>query len=736
MPESTKILVVDNDSIDLQIIVPMLKSFGYNAVTASSGLEALARLSGDIRMILLDVMMPGMDGFEVARRIRAHPEYGDVPIIMVTSLSRNEDRLDAVQAGANDFVSKPLDRVELKVRIASHLKLKEAQDKRRESDIRYRMLVENSPVGILRCNRSGEIGEINAAAANLFRISGREAGSPQNLFENPALSAAGVSESLKDCLESGATIVKEFPVAGQGDKHARLYVVPFRDRGGAVSGLQVVCEDISDQRRAEELSRRRTRLRAFAEMARGAAKHFSEALEKIGEECIRGLAAIDSGAYMEATPSLREIRVAAARASQTLRLLEKFSRGYSKRDTLGWAAFDFSDAVSDGVEASMPSWKTESAAKGININLECDFVGGCFIEGERPDVVDVAAHLIRNAAEAMPAGGNLRVKTSRERDYAVLEVEDEGEGMTQEEMQRIGFPFRTSKESHLGLGLAVSLGIIRRHFGTFAIASKKGRGTIFTARFPLTASQKKETEESTVEILASNPKTLFLDPDESIRRRFATGHQGKGPMYFARSIEEAMQIVNEKNIDAIVCSEVIESSRIVQLSKRVSVFCASKGMVRPPFIILASKEGSDPSDNILQEGYVGRIVDKSMDVGDLMEIVAQQVLLAISGPRISGTLGQLDILDVVQMMQLSGRQLVLELISQEGKRGLLYISKGVMCHAQFGESEGEDAAYCALSLRSGSFTTLPWAEPGRATINIPGDVLLMEAARRRDEVIP
>ena len=734
MPSLDKILVVDDDKISLKAIDHLLKSFGYSTVTATSGPEALERLAPDTRMVLLDVMMPDMDGFEVTRRIREHPEYGNIPIIMVTALTRREDRLAAVQAGANDFVSKPLDRVELEIRIASHLKLKEAQDRRRESDARYRILVENSPVGILCCSSQGEITEINAAATDLFGIpSGGPAG-PQNLFGNPELSASGVSDFLKSCLESDEMVVNEFPLGAQEDKYARLYVVPVRDREGHAPGLQVVAEDISDQRRMQELSRRGTRLRAFAEMARGSVRHFSDALENIDKHVTVGITAVDAQAYNDVRTSLEEIQAAGRRASQTLNLLDKFSRGYSKRDTPTWAAFDFSDAVREALDVTEPSWKGEPVEKGIEIKLEASLVEECYVEGERSDVVEVAVHLIRNAAEAMQHGGILGVKTFSQGDHAVLEVRDDGIGMTQEQLKKIGYPFWTSKQSHAGLGLAVSCGIIRRHFGTFSITSKRGRGTLFTVKLPLTARRKEDLQDRTLEILAANPKTLFFDPDEGIKGKFSSELQSKGPVYFARSVEEAVQVVHEKNIDAIVCSDALPAAEMVEFSKKVSLFGASKGTVRPPFIMLAQGERAALSGHGLSEAYVNRVVEKSIDIGHLMQIVGDEVRSAMSRPRIAGTLGQIDVLDVVQMMLLSGQSLVLEVMSHEGRRGLLYISNGEICHAKCGGLEGEEALYWALGLRSGSFSTLAWVAPERTTIDRPGQMLLVEAARRRDEL--
>jgi PAS domain S-box-containing protein len=733
MASLKKILVVDDDSINLKAIDHLLRSFGYSTVTASSGPEALEQLSQDIQMVLLDVMMPEMDGFEVARRIRAHPDYGDVPIIMVTGLTRKEDRLAAVQAGANDFVSKPLDRVELDIRISSHLKLKEAQDRRRESDARYRMLVENSPVGILSCNRNGEITEINAAAANLFDIPYGEAGVRHNLFDNPELNPSGVADSLRACLESGEMVVNELPVGTQGNKHARLYVVPLWDRDGSASGLQVVSEDISDQKRVDELNRRGTRLRAFAEMARGAVMHFSDALDKIVQNADAGLAAVESDNAAGVRPALDQILTVAERSSQTLRLLEKFARGYSKRDTPTWTSLDFSEAVREALESTKPSWAVEPAKRGVEIKLEFDFVKGCLVAGDKGDLVEMAGHLIRNAAEAMQRGGSLRVRTSLQGDHAVLTVQDDGVGMSQEQMKRIGYPFRTSKQAHVGLGLAVSFGIIRRHFGTFSVSSRRGRGTVFLVKFPLAAKRKETTTDGTLELASANPRTLFVDPDARISDRIPAELQGKGPMYFARSIEEAVQTVHEKNIDAIVCSEVIPSTEIVELGRRVSAFFASKGTVRPPFIMLGQEHRPESFDPSLSEAYVDRVVDTAVDVVSLTQIVGEEVRSAITRPRIAGALGQIDVLDVVQMMLLSGQQLVLEVISEQGTRGLLYIAQGEICHAACGALEGDEAVFWALGLRSGSFATLAWVEPERHTIDTPGALLLLEAARRRDE---
>ena len=123
-----RILVVDDEEPNRDLLKQMIGVFGHEAELAKDGFEALAKLHMNIDLVLLDVVMPGMDGFEVARRIRSTSQTWDIPIIMVTARSGKEDRLRAVEAGANDFIAKPFDMTELKVRTASLLKMKEHQD--------------------------------------------------------------------------------------------------------------------------------------------------------------------------------------------------------------------------------------------------------------------------------------------------------------------------------------------------------------------------------------------------------------------------------------------------------------------------------------------------------------------------------------------------------------------------------------------------------------------------------
>lgn len=126
--EPARILIVDDSEPIRRLLGEQLHRLGHASEAAASGEEALARLHPGIDLVLLDVEMSGIDGFETARRLREQASGIDLPIIMVTGQGTRQDRLRAVEAGANDFIAKPVDLTELRVRVTSILRMKAAQD--------------------------------------------------------------------------------------------------------------------------------------------------------------------------------------------------------------------------------------------------------------------------------------------------------------------------------------------------------------------------------------------------------------------------------------------------------------------------------------------------------------------------------------------------------------------------------------------------------------------------------
>lgn len=187
-----RILIVDDEPKNQMLIKDFLEVLGHSSEPANDGLEALEKLKSGFDLVLLDVMMPGLDGFEVVPHILENPAYADIPVIMVTVLDDKRTRIRAVEAGVNDFINKPIDRPELSVRIESLLKMKDAQDaikrhqaeqeetvERRtsellESERRFRTLFEFAQDFIFVKDREYRYIDVNVAAVDLLQMARSE----------------------------------------------------------------------------------------------------------------------------------------------------------------------------------------------------------------------------------------------------------------------------------------------------------------------------------------------------------------------------------------------------------------------------------------------------------------------------------------------------------------------------------------------------------------------------------
>ena len=126
---TARILVVDDTPLNVKLLAAKLEHEYYVVATATNGPKALELITAEPPdLVLLDVMMPGMDGFEVCRQIKADAATAHIPVVMVTALTETEDRVKGLQAGADDFLSKPIEPISLLARVRSLLRLKTLMD--------------------------------------------------------------------------------------------------------------------------------------------------------------------------------------------------------------------------------------------------------------------------------------------------------------------------------------------------------------------------------------------------------------------------------------------------------------------------------------------------------------------------------------------------------------------------------------------------------------------------------
>jgi len=125
----SRILVVDDNAQNLELLVAYLDSLECDVDTACDGIEALEVVQKQMPdLILLDVMMPRMSGFEVCRKLKSAPETRDIPVVMVTALNELGDIERGVESGTDDFITKPVNRLELLTRIRSLLRVRSLQN--------------------------------------------------------------------------------------------------------------------------------------------------------------------------------------------------------------------------------------------------------------------------------------------------------------------------------------------------------------------------------------------------------------------------------------------------------------------------------------------------------------------------------------------------------------------------------------------------------------------------------
>ncbi len=143
----SKVLVVDDNAQNLELLVAYLDSLKCRVITAADGIEALEKIERDCPdLILLDIMMPRMSGYEVCRKIKSDPQTRDTPVIMVTALNELGDIQRGVESGTDDFITKPVNRLELVTRVKSLLRVRHLRSEL-DRTLAYLKEVEDGPAG-------------------------------------------------------------------------------------------------------------------------------------------------------------------------------------------------------------------------------------------------------------------------------------------------------------------------------------------------------------------------------------------------------------------------------------------------------------------------------------------------------------------------------------------------------------------------------------------------------------
>jgi len=259
MTKMTTILIVDDEPSGRETLAALLHAQGYHLAFAGDGREAMAQAAAlNPDMILLDVMMPEMDGFEVCRHIRSTPRLAEVPIMLITALDDRDSRLQGIEAGADDFISKPFDRVELRSRIRAITRLNRYRRLMHERAM-FERVVDLSPNGLIIVDSNGTIRLANPA---IYRLLGMPGSGELIQTEIWRLIAPEERERWSDHL---AAVFADLAQNARFETTliaARGEAVPIEVDAGSVEwdqqpAAQIIIRDISERKQAEVQAQRR-----------------------------------------------------------------------------------------------------------------------------------------------------------------------------------------------------------------------------------------------------------------------------------------------------------------------------------------------------------------------------------------------------------------------------------------------------------------------------------------------
>ncbi|MFA5311354.1 MAG: response regulator [Candidatus Omnitrophota bacterium] len=247
------ILVVDDQFQNIELLEAYLIPQGYEIVKASSGEEALEKLKDNqIDLILLDVMMPKMSGIEVLKNLRADEKTKAVPVVMVTVLKETEDKVKALEAGCDDFISKPVDKVELLARVKSMLKISHYQ-KQLEEKGKFKAVVDKASDGIAVCSPDYLIKDCNAEILKYLNITDpANVNLVETLFSNYSVSIN------KEALMDLTTAHKTFDIVRQKTDSAEVLYLEanlnvIKNSAGKLLSIVFILRDVTAARMEEFL---------------------------------------------------------------------------------------------------------------------------------------------------------------------------------------------------------------------------------------------------------------------------------------------------------------------------------------------------------------------------------------------------------------------------------------------------------------------------------------------------
>ncbi|MGL1862756.1 MAG: ATP-binding protein [Pseudodesulfovibrio sp.] len=522
-----RIIVVDDEQINLQVFVNQLGMHGFDVTPVDNGPDALNLIDGahnegkPYSLVVLDLMMPVMSGFEVCKKLRETFTPDELPVLILTARSRTEDMVEGFAIGANDYITKPFLSVELVSRIRIHIAIRDLAEAKKHDFTELQHLrnmlnnvINSMPSMLIGVDPTGTVTQWNHEAERVTGTTSIDAVGQSLHLVIPHLASEMERVRTAIATKQKLTDLKRGRKENGNTQYEDLTVYPLIANG--VEGAVIRIDNVTDRVNLEQMMVQSEKMMSVGGLAAGMAHEINNPLAAIlgythnvkkriftdlkknisvAEGCDTSLKNIREYMTKREIPHMLDgILESGNRAATIVSNMLNFSRKSEKQ----FSPNDMATILDKTLELVATDYdlKKHYDFRDIDIVREYDNdVPPVYCEGN--EIQQVFLNLIKNGAEAIDDkeynGDHPRItcRIRQEGGMVVIEVEDNGPGMDEDARLRVFEPFFTTKEvgKGTGLGLSVSYFIITdQHQGSMAVDSHPGQWTRFNVKLPIADS--------------------------------------------------------------------------------------------------------------------------------------------------------------------------------------------------------------------------------------------------------
>ena len=606
------ILLVDDDSVNRHVLGWLFRDAGFEVREAGTGAEALEMAKDRPGLVVLDVNLPDMTGFEVCRRLRADPALRTVSIIHLSAVYvKSGDRSQGLEQGADAYLVKPVEPRELMATAHALLRVRRAEEQARAAAQQWRSTFDAIGDGVCMLDAEGRVIRCNRALCGLLGrdfeeiLTQRLDAVLREALAGPQADLSWLGEVLRLVPGSGT----QSEEAKLGERWLRISADPIAGEAVEPGGSVVTVRDITRRKELEEQVRQGQRLESIGRLAGGLAHDFNNLHQAILGNIgllLRGLEEGSPGHLLAST-----VESAAWRAAE----LTKQLLGFSRQTILWLRPVDPGELLRQVAHEVAPA-----LPPAVRFDPEAG-EGLWPIQADPGQLGQILRTLCLNAGESLAAGGRLRLRAANAvldaeessaraegspGEFVRFRVQDDGPGMPREFADKVFDPFFTTKPfgQGNGLGMAMVHGIAKQHQGWIECRSAPDEGTRFDLYLPRAQAAAPLAGPATVAGPSgpSGPRRVLVAEDNEILRSLAAAYlrQGGFDVLLASDGQEAVEVfrLEHSRIDLVILDQVMP-----QLTGRAAL--RQMRLIDPHVrALLASGSGGHPLDDPETAGVI------------------------------------------------------------------------------------------------------------------------------------